>query len=42
MFPNLSGKERVVKMIQFFLVYSVFVVGTYYLINMIFGLSEVS
>jgi len=41
MFPNLSGKERLVKIVQFFLVYSVFVIGTYYLISMLFGADRV-
>ncbi len=37
MFPNLSGKERLIKIFQFLVVYSVFVIGTYYLISMALG-----
>jgi len=41
MFPNLSGRERLVKIIQFLLIYSVFVVATYYLVSILFGVERV-
>ena len=40
MFPNLSGKERLVKIFQFLVVYSVFVIATYYLVSMFFGMGS--
>jgi hypothetical protein len=38
MFPNLSGKEKFFRIVLFFLVYSFFVVGTYYLLSLVFEL----
>lgn len=38
MFPNLSGKERLVKIVQFSLIYLVFVLAIVYLVSMLFEL----